>query len=282
MMSTPEKPLDQDEVNALAERVGTLPPEHAEWVGRLLNEMLRARTHEAELFGSRAAPVPAAARGDLDERLAQLALDTAEWLRTLWNVGYMGAGNFPAPPRSAFPSIDLDDIMKSSLFARIRQGKHALPFPPPTRHGIPWHELLDGNAEAHAVSAEVVRDESGLSLGAIIDGCPDWLIVSEVEDRSEFIVQHQGKGPTYRLCLRPGKIADLQRQPPTLTRTILRQERGGLASHTLVWPGDNGRPPQQVALRAVTWERAEAEAQRWLAAVHPDLYGQVSFELRDE
>jgi hypothetical protein len=32
--------------------------------------------------------------GELDEHLAQLALDTAEWLKTLWNVGYMGAGNF--------------------------------------------------------------------------------------------------------------------------------------------------------------------------------------------
>ena len=34
----------------------------------------------------------------------------------------------------------------------------------------------------------------------------------------------------------------------------------------------------QVPLRAPNWERAEAEAQRWVALRHPDLYGQIRYE----
>jgi hypothetical protein len=121
----------------------------------------------------------------------------------LWNVGYMGAGSFRSQPRSAFPAIDLEDVRKSSLFARIRQGKHALPFPPPTRQGLPWHELVENSVRRRRWSApRSFVTKPGLPLGAIIEGCSDWMIIEEVADLQECVVQHQGKGPSFRL-LRP-------------------------------------------------------------------------------
>lgn len=277
-MSTPDKPLDADDLLILAERVGELPADHAEWVGRLVQELLRCRASEAELLARQADSRENAAHdaAAFDEQMAQVALDTAEWLRTLWEVGYMGAGNFRSQPRSAFPAIDLEDVRKSSLFARIRQGKHALPFPPPTRRGLPWHELLEGPASRHTVSAELVRDEAGQPLGAIIEACGEWLVIEEAADRHECIVQHQGKGPRFRLRPLDELTAELRREPPTLTRAIHLQGRGGFHSYTLEWPLDDGST-QFVALRAATLERARSEAENWLANSHPELYGQVRF-----
>ena len=275
--------LDADELMMLAERVAQLGAADAEWVGMLLHEALRARTHEAELLADGAGtggPLDHA-EGELDEQLVQIALDTAEWLRTLWSVGYMGAGNFRSLPRSAFPSIDLEDIRKSSLFARIRQGKYALPFPPPTRHGLPWHELLEGAEEAHRVDAEIVRDETGQPQGAIIEACAEWLIIEETTENQAYVVQHQGLGPVYRLRLADGVAAELQRESPTLKRKISLQRRGGFHSYTLEWLGEDGRT-QLVGLRAATWERAESEAEHWLATTHPEMYGQVSFDRCEE
>ena len=278
-MSNLDQALDADELMLLAERIEQLPAGDAEWVNRLLKELLRARPREAELLAGQGARLPQHDRGEreFDQQLAQVALDTAEWLKTLWDVGYMGAGNFRSQPRSAFPAIDLEDVRKSSLFARIRQGKHALPFPPPTRHGLPWHELVEGDAETYVVAAEIVRDETEQPMGAIIDACCDWQVIEEIRATHECVVQHQGKGPRFRLSQLDGDSAQLRRELPGLTRQIHLQGRGGFHSYTLEWPQDDGST-QFVALRAATWERAYSEAQHWLATTHPELYGQVRFE----
>ena len=47
-------PLDADDLMMLAERAAQLPASDAEWVGILLHELQRARTHEAELLAARA------------------------------------------------------------------------------------------------------------------------------------------------------------------------------------------------------------------------------------
>lgn len=255
-----------------------------------------------EVAGSAESPSapPPPARAALSADLAQLALDTAEWLKTLWQVGYMGAGSFPSAPRSAFPAIELEDVLMSSLFARIRQGKRPLPFPPPTRHGSPWHELLDGAGEAHAVHAELVIDDDGQPLAASIDACTDWRVVEALQPGSEYLVQHQGKGPLFRLRLsgagesgadrgvrgeggeggEGGISATLQREPPRWCRVIALVERGGFRSFVLHWAlADGGE--QIVPLRAATWERAEFEAEYWIAARHPEMYGQIRFEHRE-
>jgi len=332
--------LDADVLMDFSERIATLPPADAEWVSQLFDECLRARLHEAELLaaaaegsdagtgesavesdgeleGESAGESAAAAAGArtsnavaasaatpgrtaLSADLAQLALDTAEWLKTLWQVGYMGAGSFPSAPRSAFPAIELEDVLMSSLFARIRQGKRPLPFPPPTRHGSPWHELLDGAGEAHRVAAELVIDDDGQPLAASIDACSDWRVVEVLQSGSEYLVQHQGKGPLFRLRLsgagesgadrgdggdggdggEGGLAATLQREPPRWRRVIALVERGGFRSFVLHWDlADGGE--QIVPLRAATWERAEFEADYWIAARHPEMYGQIRFEHRE-
>jgi hypothetical protein len=273
-MTDEETPLDADELMNFAERIEALPPADAEWVGALFQECLRARTHEAELIAAASEPRGNGA-GAAKEEAAQLALDCADWLKTLWDVGYMGAASFPAPPRSAFPVVELEDVLKSALFARIREGKRPLPFPPPTRQGLPWHDLLEAAGE-HRVAAEIVRDEQGAARGAIVEACADWRIVGEVAAGHEFLVQHHGKGPIFRLFVEAPQ-SRLRREPPTWTRTIRLQERGGFRSYALDWPQDSGAV-QAVPLRAATWERAESEAAHWIAGHHPHMYGQVRFD----
>jgi len=272
-MGNSEQPLDPNELMDMAERAAQLPAADAAWVARLFQEVLRARAQASEVAAKEQVEN---ASEELDDRLAQLAMDTAEWLRTLWEVGYMGAGSFRSQPRSAFPTIDLEDIRKSSLFARIREGKHPLPFPPPTRHGLPWHELVDGE-QVHPVSAELIRDEVGPPLVAIVDGCSEWDIVEELIADREYIIQHQRKGPTYRLRFVATTSAELQRVPPASVRQIHLEGHSGFHSYTLEWPQEDGET-QFVTLRAATWERAVSEAERWLAATHPELYGQIRFE----
>ena len=258
----------------LADRVEQLPPTEAEWVGRLLRECIRSRMHEAELMAD-AHKLDGSLDG-FDDQLAQIALDAAEWLKTLWTIGYMGAGNFPAQPRSSFPAVELEDILKSSLFARIRQGKRPLPFPPPTQNGSPWHELVENREQIHTVEAEIIRNDSGLALAARIEGCTDWRLVEQTTADNEYIVQHQGKGPLFRLRL-DVFTAELRREPPRWTRRIKQQDRGGFRSYTLEWPRDDGIA-QAIPLRAATWDRAESEAEHWIATKYPEMYGQVSFE----
>jgi len=274
-MTNDEEHLDADELMNFAERIEKLPPADAQWVGRLFEECLRARMHEAELLTG-CGDSAQAGSGALDMQLAQIALDTSEWLNTLWNVGYMGAGHFPSQPRSAFPLIGIEDILKSALFARIREGKRPLPFPPPTRKGLPWHTLVEGQSETHIVAAEILRDESGHAIAANIEACADWQLIEEFPEDHEYIVQHRGKGPLFRLRLGQPTAA-LRREPPCWQRRILLQERGGFRTYALEWPRDDGSV-LNVALRATTWERAESEAAHWIAVQHPEMYGQVSFD----
>ena len=50
-MTDESTPLEPDELMNLFERIEQLPPRDAQWVGRLFEECLRARLHEAELAG---------------------------------------------------------------------------------------------------------------------------------------------------------------------------------------------------------------------------------------
>ena len=269
-------PLDAEDLMLMGDRIEALPPTDAEWVGRLFRECLRARMHEAQLLETTPeADAPAEKAGELDTQLAQVALDAAEWLKTLWNVGYMGSASFPAAPRTDFPHVDLEDVLKSSLFARIREGKRPLPFPPPTRNGLPWHDLVEGQDE-HVVTAEVIKDGDNGLARAIIEGCRDWRVVEEVTPASTYVVQHRGKGPRYQLCVNPF-FSTLKREAPRQTREIRVQERAGVRSFMLRWLKADGGV-QEVALRAATWERAESEAAYWIATNSPEMYGQVSFE----
>lgn len=269
-------PLDEEELTGFAERLEALPLDDAQWVARLLMECRRARGAESLLLAR--SSDAAGQLQDLQQDLVQVVLDAAEWLRTLWAVGYMGASRFPAAPRSEFPAIEIEDVLKSALFARIREGKRPLPFPPPTRAGVPWHEAVEAPGPFE-VEAEIQRDADGKVLGAAIEACPHWEILSEIEPGRNYLVQHRGKGPIYRLAA-GADGARLTREPPRWTREIMLQERGGFRSFLLHWPRPDAGV-QAVPLRAASWERAEAEAQHWIALHHPEMYGQVRFERVD-
>lgn len=264
--------LSEEELAACAARLESLPLDDAVWVARLIGECRRAREAEAAPpAGGHAADSLQAMEHDI----AQVVLDAAEWLQTLWNVGYMGAGRFPAAPRSAFPAVDVEDVLKSALLARIRKGRRPLPFPPPTRQGVPWHDVVESD-ECFFVEAALVRDDDGRALGALIEGCVDWQIRDEIVADTEYRVQHQGKGPLYRLLLDPF-CSRLERIPPSAVAGIEVRERAGRRSYFLAWPDAAGEL-RRIPLRALSDERAESEAQHWLATNHPERYGQVRFE----
>ena len=273
-------PLDADELMGFADRIGDLPPDDFDWASRLFHECMRARMREAELLEKNhieeTKNPDTADRQGRDIELAQVALDAAEWLKTLWDVGYMGAGNPPAQPHTSFPMIGQEDVVKSSLFTRIREGKRPLPFPPPTRKGLPWHDLVEGGSEVHDVEAEIVRNEQGGVSGAIIDGCADWRIIEEAVRDREYVIQHRGKGPQYRLRL-DLLFSTLRREPPYWEKQIRFQERGDVRSYTLLWTNPDGTA-QEITLCALSWERAESEAAYWIAMNYPEMYGQVSFK----
>lgn len=288
-----EPPLSPEDFAAMAERLERIPIDELDWVVALYRECQRARNAEAQLTtdallapggGETSADVP------MQQDMAQLVLDAAEWLRTLWEVGYMGAGQLPAQPRSMFPAIEIEDVLHSALFARIRQGHRPLPFPPPTRRGTPWHEVVE-TLEPQRVIAQVARDEDGAVRCATIEGCPTWDVLAVLAENLEFRVQHQGKGPVYRLrfdtpCTPGADLADaagaeLLREPPEWTRDIVCKQRAGMTTFLLEWPMDSGRL-RQIPLRAATPERAETEASHWIARQHPDRYGRVAFAHREE
>lgn len=260
-------PLSDEDLNAFGEQLAQLPEEHAGWVAQLWIECRRARGSSVATEAHTAAP------NAVEADLTQVVLDTAEWLRTLWEVGYMGAGTLPVPPRTHFPQIEVEDVLKSTLFSRIRHGKHPLPFAPPTRWGSPWHEIVESD-EAQSVEAEVLEDD-GKPAFAIIDRCNRWRILRSEESKT-FIVQHEGKGPLYRLTIDPF-MSTLLRLPPETVRRIVTRERAGLRHYVLEWAHENGRT-EDVPLRAATREGAEAAAGAWIARHHPQHYGRVGFE----
>ena len=268
--------LDADELMSFADRIEQLPSTDAVWVERLLQECMRARMREAEILANQDQQEPHASRQDFEDQLAQATLDAAEWLKTLWNVGYMGAGSFPSAPRSEFPDIDLEDVLKSALFARSRAGKRPLPFPPPTRNGLPWHDLLDSSDIEYEVSAEIIYDEENRAIAAQIEGDSAWKIMREDLPGREYTVQHAGKGALFKLVVDPFG-SRLCRETPHWTQQIIAQERAGFHSYRLIWSIDE-HPKQTVPLRAATWERAESEANYWIATKYPEMYGQVRFE----
>jgi hypothetical protein len=260
--------MSDDEIAACAERVALLPEEHVDWVTQVLLECRRARNAVEAM-----APVDAADTTVVAADLAQIVLDTAEWLRTLWEVGYMGANTLPVPARTHFPMIEVEDVLKSALFTRIRHGRHPLPFPPPTRWGSPWHEVVESD-EAQSVEAEIV-DDDGRPAFAIVDGCNRWRVI-RCDDAKTFVIQHEGKGPLYRLTFDPF-MSTLQRLPPESRRRIVVRERAGLRHFLLEWIDSSGKT-EEVPLRAATREGAEAAAAAWIARHHPQHYGQVGFE----
>ena len=268
-------PLDADELMNFADKIENLSPEDAVWVTALLNECMRLKMKDADLL-TESLNNTCIPTNELNDQLTQVALDTAEWLKILWNVGYMGAGNFPTQPRTEFPLVELEDVLKSSLLARIRGGKKPLPFPPPTKNGLPWHDLLEDSQAEHAIEASLVKEDDGNVVGLIIEGCHYWDIIKEIEKNNEYIIQHKGKGPYYKICLGP-TYASLKQEPPKWTCHIHFQERAGYNTYTLKWPKDDGSI-LDVTLRATNWTRADSEAEHWIALKYPDMYGQFKFE----
>lgn len=267
--------LSDEELDRFGARLELLPLDEAVWVAQILVECRRARLAEASLRRA-VEGASSEALQEVAQDVAQVVLDSAEWLKTLWGVGYMGAGRFPTAPRSEFPSVEVEDVLKSALLQRIRSGRRPLPFPPPTRNGMPWHELVE-SAEEFLVEASLIRDEDQSVVGVSIEGCADWLVCETRQSDVEWVVQHQGKGPRYLLRLDP-MFSCIQRQDAQVIRQIVVKERAGFRTYFLEWPEESTGRPRRISLRAMNWERAESEAQYWVATNYPEMYGQIRFE----
>ena len=234
------EPLDAEALLEFAERIETLPPDIAAWVAPLFQECLRARIHEAELAAElieyqdtpqNNGTVPL-------RKMAQIALDTAEWLRTLWHVGYMGAGNFPAQPRSKFPNIELEDVLKSALFARIREGKKY------DEQDL-W-ALLDQQQQPFLLILDGVTDPQ--NLGALIRstyvlGGHGILLPMNHSASVTASTAKASAGASERL-----PIAQL----PNLVRSLVELRRMDYQIVAAVAPGAGGQRPWQIDLRRPT------------------------------
>lgn len=267
--------LDAEALEALGERILDLPDAHSEWVMSLYRECIRARLSEAALL-ARSLDAESQAE-NLSDDLAQIVLDAAEWLKTLWEVGYMGCGHLPATPRTNFPQVEVEDVLNSALLARIRAGRRPLPFPPPTRQGVPWHEIVE-TEQSVPVQVQAIEDD-GRIIAFCIEGDSGWDVLENLADEG-FRLQHRGKGPLFRLEEPSADSWRLTRELPSLGRTIRRKSRGGIAHYVLIWPREDGSP-REVPIRAASAERAESEAQYWVAREHPERYGQISFVHED-
>lgn len=162
-------PMTEEEISICAERVLELPDEHAAWVTQLLLECRRSRSALLAKHGAKAD----SGTESVEANLTQVVLDASEWLRTLWDVGYMGARTLPVPPRTHFPQIEVEDILKSVLFTRIRHGKHPLPFPPPpvgAAHGMSWSNPTKRNQWMQKSSRRTDSPHSPSSMAATAGG----------------------------------------------------------------------------------------------------------------
>jgi hypothetical protein len=171
--------------------------------------------------------------------------------------------------------VEIEDVLKSALLQRIRSGRRPLPFPPPTRQGMPWHEVVESDDE-FIVDAALIDDDVNGVIGVNIEACTQWVICETRQPGLEFVIQHQGKGPRYSFVLEP--VSRMQRLAAEWTRRILVRERAGFRAYFLEWIDPGTLAPRTISLRAVTWPRAEAEAQYWVAHNYPALYGQIRFE----
>jgi hypothetical protein len=86
------------------------------------------------------------------------------------------------------------DIIKSSLFRRLRSGKQALASPPPTAYSYPWYNLIDQPERAHwARDLYVQKTEEGDI--AYIAQCP--YLIHTYSDKDEMLPFSVSFGPYF-------------------------------------------------------------------------------------
>lgn len=106
------------------------------------------------------------------ERETQTAVLMAEWI------------NVARRERYAYDWLPGDvDLVKSSLFSRLRSGKPALASPPPTAGSYPWYKLIDQPERAHWASELYVHKTEGEI--AYIAQCP--YIIHTYSDKDEML-----------------------------------------------------------------------------------------------
>lgn len=111
--------------------------------------------------------------GDLTNAEHSLVLSAVEWTKTRMKLGFN-----QSPSR--------EDVSKSALFRRLRDGKAPLTNAPPTNYGYPWYALVDTN-QIHRVKIDLQHADID-KVG--INGC-QWSIIDR-PDADTFVVSHAG------------------------------------------------------------------------------------------
>lgn len=140
---------------------------------------------------------------------------TLKWINTALDAGYLFKGEHRLP--------DNDDVVHSSLLDRLVRGGEPLPFPPPTKNGYPWYELIDnGQATVVSFSRErkepyVVRDDGMIVLEG---NCGPWNIL-EIKPNGalllEFFDEKRAPGK-WLLCIDGQESREEIVQPWTIRR----------------------------------------------------------------
>lgn len=112
---------------------------------------------------------------------------------------------------------------KSRLFARLLQGKHPLPFPPPTTYSNPWYELVeDGFSDKIFLDGFVDLYDKGANSGIVINQCV-WNICHENPAAAEL--------RELRNKLRDGRSLVLTPQESNEAKGILRKKPEWIIKH---------------------------------------------------
>jgi len=129
----------------------------------------------------------------------KLVRDTLEWVRV------MQAADHPVE------SLTDESIERSSLLRRIRAGKRALPAPPPTSFGQPWHEVLEADPGtvfkvsggqittlAEVLGTQNLSETARNHMMVQINGC-HWNLLKTVEFDQRYVVSFSGYPYHYSL-----------------------------------------------------------------------------------
>jgi hypothetical protein len=282
-MSNLDRPLDADELITLAERIAQLPAADAEWVDMLLRRVA-ARARARSGTACRTSQRPARNRGAQRRTRRPTGAGRSRHRRVVANAverRLHGGWQFPFATALGLSGDRPRRCQEVLAFRAHSPGQTCLAIPAADPAGLALARTAGGPRAAVASRRRRSRSR-GNGPGLRCDHRRLRRVAGDGRVRREQGVRRAAPGQGADLSAASGRRRDRSVAPRATdtTRKIHLQGHGGFHSYTLEWPadGDDGRT-QFVPLRAATWTRAESEAEHWLASTHPELYGQVRFEI---
>jgi hypothetical protein len=121
------------------------------------------------------------------------------WLEIRAKAGQLGPVTVPAL---------MEDAEKSALLPRLLSGREALPEPPPTAFGQPWHDIVECGHADHVLVEHLPSGFGAAYAGRVFINRFPWLIVEQAETDSYLVTWREG-GPSYWLTRIKGDVSPM-------------------------------------------------------------------------